>query len=163
MANNIDDSASFSSANMKPDNNEETAALWAQNIADNTGYLYYEPKMVCSFSVTARPLFALDSPVGTLYLKKLPGFNTLHGSVTVWHNTEHVLGTGSLYVNNALVAELDYGSVSTVYNASKGFSYDVSSFTNYSDYEVAYNVDLINPAVDHPVVSFSASIWGTFV
>jgi hypothetical protein len=42
MANNIDNTSSFTTSNMKPSADEETAALWGQNIAENTGYLYHQ-------------------------------------------------------------------------------------------------------------------------
>lgn len=61
MANNITNSASFSTANMKPLADEETAALWGQNVADNTGYLYYRkddiafPHERTSYATTVAP------------------------------------------------------------------------------------------------------------
>ncbi len=42
MASNIDNTSSFTTSNMKPSADEETAALWGQNIAENTGYLYHQ-------------------------------------------------------------------------------------------------------------------------
>lgn len=41
MASNITNAASFATANMKPSPGEQADALWAQKLADNTGYLYY--------------------------------------------------------------------------------------------------------------------------
>ncbi len=46
MASNIGTLSQFATSNMKPDNGEQIDSLWGQNIADNTGYLYYLPQTV---------------------------------------------------------------------------------------------------------------------
>ncbi len=46
MALDIGTTASFTTGNMKPETGDQADSLWGQNIADNTGYLYYQPKQV---------------------------------------------------------------------------------------------------------------------
>lgn len=81
MANSITTAASFTTSNMKPVPDEQIDALWGQNIADNTGYLYYRkipgpsfgcsPQQDSSFSGTYR---------GTYFFEKAPGMGTFFGS-----------------------------------------------------------------------------------
>ena len=57
MASSITSAASFATSNMKPVSGEQIDALWGQNIADNTGYLYYR--------VTPGPVLSLHRRTGT--------------------------------------------------------------------------------------------------
>lgn len=46
MANPITTAAAFATLNMKPQPNEQVDALWGQNIADNTGYVYFRQERI---------------------------------------------------------------------------------------------------------------------
>jgi hypothetical protein len=77
--------AAFATANMKPIPDEQIDALWGQNIADNTGFLYnrlYTDKVPgpC-FGCT--PIYSgiTDGTYrGTFFFEKRPGMGTFFGS-----------------------------------------------------------------------------------
>ena len=63
MASNIDNTSSFTTSNMKPSADEETAALWGQNIAENTGYLYHQKDTIKNEAVKFTEVLGNDSEI----------------------------------------------------------------------------------------------------
>jgi hypothetical protein len=53
MASNITTSASFGTSNMKPSPGEQADAIWAQNMADDVGYVYFREAQLTDLSPTA--------------------------------------------------------------------------------------------------------------
>lgn len=73
--------ASWATTNMKPGPGEQADALWAQKIADNTGFLYnreIDGPTICYQQGTGN----LEPTSGTYFFKKKPGLNTFVGSFT---------------------------------------------------------------------------------
>lgn len=86
MASNITTSAAFTGSLMRPAPDEEIDALWGQNMADNTGYLYYRPYPSVQFNLQnlgSLPAIIAGGVSGTKSFFKLPEYGTLFGSYNV--------------------------------------------------------------------------------
>jgi hypothetical protein len=84
MANNITDGGTFNTANMSPDADEETAALWAQNVADNTAFNFFEPKVLTTSSTYTQHVAGnAGTAYGTLFLNNSSGYNRIRGTVSL--------------------------------------------------------------------------------
>jgi len=171
MANDITNSGNFSFNNMKPDADEEIVALWGQNIADNTGVLYYQNYLACSFSTNLTMLKTQEDwgtfATGTMFFIKQPNANTLHGTFQGNSRSSGFTGgTGIFYVNNI---EAVRGTFTLGYSGGEqefgtGFAVDISSLTDYQHYETSWSFD--QKQVDtnsDKYYTISASLWGTSI
>jgi hypothetical protein len=81
MATNLGTAAAFTTANMKPAPGEQVDAIWGQNIADNTGHLYFRklpgPCFGCS---PQQDSSAAGTYRGTHFFEKANGMATFYGS-----------------------------------------------------------------------------------
>lgn len=132
MASDITTSGSFATTNMKPDPGEQGDALWAQKIADNTGYLGGRPALACCLGGVGDS-YSQSSTIGTsyatAYFQKLPEYNYLMGT---YSGTTNANGQITGYING--VNFFTFGGAGSVWKA--GTKYSISSLTNYSWYEV---------------------------
>ena len=84
MANNIDSSAAFATAVMKPVSGEVLDAIWGRKVADNTGYLFYNMPLKAGqlggvgFTGSMGGLTWGQS--GTTRFQKMPGYVSLWGT-----------------------------------------------------------------------------------
>ena len=178
MASDITNGVDFNKTNMKPDPDEEISALWGQNIADNTGYLYYKPELICNTTASLDIYNGYtDSSgnrprsMGTLSFRKDPSFDTIVGTLRTYKkqdtgNNSDTAGSAYLYVDDVLKVSVDYGaSITDEYNAGTGVSIDVSALSNDTDYTIAYKIlpdNLPDPAsFDSANLTFSMSLYGT--
>ncbi len=87
MASDITPSAAFATANLKPIPDEQADALWAQSIADNTGFLYGRPvakEYANVYAGLALPTSGVRTIAGSVVMDmpffRVPGHNTFVGS-----------------------------------------------------------------------------------
>ena len=86
MASDITSSAQFATANMKPDPGEQGDALWAQKVADNSGYLWFMHKPGPTIDAYSQRLHANSFSAGdgtfqgTKFFRKETNYGTLYGS-----------------------------------------------------------------------------------
>jgi len=108
MADTILNTAGFSTLSMKPVAGEQIDSLWGQNIADNTGYLFYRelPGPAVNLSRRGSSNFRAGSCESTSWFKKHPEFATLFGSYNGWfHNSSGqssrviIMVDGSTWIN----------------------------------------------------------------
>ena len=172
MATDITNPSSFSLNSMKPANDEETTALWSQNVADNTGLLYFQNYLACEFVSDIYMAGEQDAGTfrtGTLTYKKQPNHNRLHGTFRGGVFTETFYGgTGILYVNNseAVRGVFSTGIAAAPEQWGTGFSVDVSGFTNYQDYDISYSLQQVEGGVAtkfERYFNLTCSLWGTTV
>lgn len=135
MAANIETTAAFATQNMKPDPGEQADALWAQKIADNTGYLYYRPFPGPSFRIDSYNTPGGGTRSGTYYFRKEYGLGTFLGSVVGTHQ-----GGGDddmfLYVNGVEVFYRSYTGAATQFK--HGTRYGIGGLTNGNTYEISW-------------------------
>ncbi len=79
MANDIDDSATFATTNMKPEADEEVTALWSQNIAYNTGQLHFAARTVFDWTISPESPETLGFQFASFHFRKFENNNTLRG------------------------------------------------------------------------------------
>ena len=169
MASDITTGASFNKTNMKPSPDEEISALWGQNMADNTGFLYYHPIPVCTINANHEADDAVNAyAIGTVHFMKTPRFNTLVGTLTVYKSqastTESLKGTNSFWVNGVSAQTLDWGDSTSDVSKGTGFSVNVSALTDYQFYEISYKSDAVTVPSDtnaHDWVSLGLTVYGT--
>ena len=147
MATNLGstDGGVWNTANMKPEANDQTDALWAQNMADNTAFLAYQPKQALVMGpaavfhdTTNKPLqivgsssFILDKNYGTL------------------------VGTFS--------ADIPYGGLTTEHYTVKYDGTTISTDSDVDDIEVPFRVPISHfPAGSQgKPIPVTISMWGT--
>lgn len=137
MASNITSAAAFATTNMKPDPGEQADALWAQKIADNTGYLVYRRH----FGPQIRFAGEVGATHGTLYLEKVHGMTKFQGSFYA-----RAYDLTRLYFNcfidggTAVVRDYDFlsGGAGTTVNSS--FSVDISALTTGAMYKFGFSL-----------------------
>jgi hypothetical protein len=146
MATNIGPAGTFTTANMKPASGEQADALWAQNLADNTGYLRARQLPFMQYwgtngtsRVSSVPFtLSYDYPV---YIQRVNGHNYIQGTMTTsfsmtssdnpdFNYTHGIyffgnLGTHSSYTSSGTHANL--GSTAS-FGSTFGFSIDMSSY-----------------------------------
>ncbi len=152
MAFDIDNSAAFTTANMKPNVNDQADALWAQNLADNTGFLYYRPYPGPTFFAPAYSSPGGGTAKGTFFFRKEPGAGTLGGTI---------VGTINGAANNLIVrvdGVIVYSKNHTGTLFKTGFATSISHLTNFSDYAVTFDWGAGASANDS---SMSLTSWQT--
>jgi hypothetical protein len=127
MANNIvTTTAAFATTSMKPVPDEQIDALWGQNIADNTGWLYNEFKngtrAELSFSVM-NTIGGANNQAGTFFFQKRSGMSgngTFFGSISGTHDDSVVQSTRDfrLYMNGTELYRA--GSTGNTFNGNFG-------------------------------------------
>lgn len=116
MASNIGTTAVFTTANMKPASGEQIDALWGQNIADNTGKLYYRKFFGPSFFFSQSDARNYN---GTFFFEKQPGMVNFMGSLVGTHDTGATIGT--ILMNGTAIFTKTF-SGGTLYSQSIGTS-----------------------------------------
>ena len=163
MANDITSSAAFSFSNMKPDADEDTAALWAQNAADNTGWLYYAHQKIIDVNVCVGLRKGL---YGTSHFRKTPRFNTLHGTIHL--SADFVGGSDA---GGAFFLYIDGTQHSLSYGPNDGdapklaFTHDCSVYSDDADVEYSWYINPDGTDNHTDLVFWSAGVaaYGTQV
>lgn len=135
MPSNIQTTAAFTTGNMKPSAGEQIDALWGQNLADNTGYVYYRKPLVCTFGgIGIQSSISLSGTHhATSYFQKLPEFDHLVGSYV---GTTSSGGAIRGYVNGVQV----FSHTGAGSNWARGTSFDISGLTDGQWYTVSAEV-----------------------
>lgn len=132
MASNTGTNAAYTSTNIKPDPDEQLDAIWGQNIADNTAYLYYRSiqlPIISGAPVQIRG-FRKDPAHNCL---RLQGYSTTTGTA---NQTVRIFKSGT---NTSSTPEISTTvSVPPVAYGQNVYNVDISSLTNGSYYDVAY-------------------------
>ena len=148
MASNIVPStAGWNTTNMKPAADEEIPALWGQNIADNTGFLYQrtilDDRFVGNFNGKlyddgdTLPITNTISGMKLFFIKK-PEQDSINGTVYTSYNE-----TG--FSDTTFGVEVDGNSAYTKNYTADGndtasFTYDASGLTDGLTYEIEFTV-----------------------
>ena len=82
MASDITTTGTFTTTNMRPAGGEQIDALWGDNVADNTGYIYYRKQPLLSF--WERVSTSIIEPSATYYVNHRQEYGTINGSFTVY-------------------------------------------------------------------------------
>lgn len=138
MASNITNAAVFGTANMKPDPGEQADALWAQKIAENTGYLFYRRYQGPTITYS-HPNNTPHHPTGTYYFQKQTGLEYLHGSGFAFISSN----TNGIEVNFKCDATTIFTRTGNGTIFKFGTSVPISHLTNGSFYELTFDVDAI--------------------
>jgi len=153
MASNIGTNAQFATTNMKPDNGEQIDSLWGQNIADNTGYVYYRDIPCVEFSrgvvVSTESLTAANQfTQGTKWFKKTPAHNRIVGSYCLTGSAAsgNTRTVATFYSPTGAVIKGDSTPSSTGLQTTVGsVVLDISSLTNGSYYQISFKVGFTTP------------------
>jgi len=118
MANNITDGGTFNTANMSPEADEETAALWAQNVADNTAFNFFGPKVLTTSSTYTQHVVGDTGTVyGTLFLNNSSGYNKIRGTVSL--DGAAVNSNSAIFIHECLLqAFIDGTAIANDFTAS---------------------------------------------
>lgn len=153
MANPITNTAAFATANMKPAPDEQIDALWGQNIADNTGYLYFKKVFGPSFH-----LDGLNQSLthGTFVFEKAQGHSQFAGSLngTVQRNT---YGSLTLRMNGTIVSQdlWDLSSSSTGTRVKKSFGTSLAGLTDGVFYEFTWAFGVSTSSYGNPFMDIT--------
>lgn len=168
MASNIDNTGTFHTTNMKPVADEETAALWAQNIADSLGYLLHAEKFVGNtnnyYQFNAEQYNApADLGLG-LILTKDAKHNTITG--TVWNVYESANSTSS--VTSTVTIEgtqvqtyTNSGVVLGHTGASSSFTWDAQYVSTGGTMQVNCHIARSQSAGDYYSLQQRMSAWSS--
>ena len=152
MASDITSSSSFTESNMKPDSGEIIDAVWGQKIAENTGYVYYETKLLCSFTAN----LSINTTSGTFWTKKLPSYNNIVGTFFGTMSAAPASPYNNLWIDGTKVAS------QTITGAlSLAVDWDASFQTNGVDFPISWQMQNGAASIDYGAMS--ASLWGTTV
>lgn len=152
MANDITNSNSFTESNMKPDSGEIIDAVWGQKIAENTGYVYYEPKLLCSFTAGLEQENTIS---GTFWTKKLPSFTNITGTFFGTMSTAPSIPYNNLWIDGTLVASQTSTGVSNL-----AVNWDATYQTDGVDFPIQWQMADSSAAVWG---AMTVSLWGTSV
>ena len=169
MASSITSAASFATSNMKPVSGEQIDALWGQNIADNTGYVYYRPTPGPTLSLQRRVgTFAAGDETGvpaeaTAYFYKAGSEHaTFCGSFSGYFNN-NVSGAHTLLIRvdgiNVISTSLSFGAGAVYYSGS--FATVISAKANGAFYSVVGTVGPTCSALDMRIDMCTISTWLT--
>lgn len=147
MATNIGTAAAFTTANMKPAPGEQIDAVWGQNIADNTGFVYHMDRLAVHGRLDLIPMTVASSTAdkrGTWFFLTPPVPSYLKGTANIFKSdTTSDVMTGVLYVNGVAVHTLSRAA-GTSNGTSGGFSYDISGLTANTIYPISYRLQTIS-------------------
>jgi hypothetical protein len=132
MASTLGTNALFATSNMKPASGEQADALWAQNLADNTAFLFHREVQL-----------PIDVSNGATYeVRKTPahnGFKILGQSTDAVAGVAHIrvypAGTTHVTANEALSGTY---SVPAAAYARNTYKLNTSVLTNGSYYDYVY-------------------------
>lgn len=136
MASSIATNASFATFNMKPDPGDQADALWAQKIADNTGYLGLRPFPGPCFFADAYDNASGGNKQGTFYFRKESFLGTMRGTVVGTHKGA-ADDTINIWVDGTNVFTQHYTSTATQFKAS--FATAISHLTDWNFYELSWS------------------------
>ena len=170
MASNITDGVSFNITNMKPDPDEEISALWGQNIADNTGYLYYKDEFAGNFHGAfiqkwvggSEIYFSNSIDDQKLFFTKTEPFDYLNGTMFFAWDGNHADDSGTFNISVDGTAKVYSKSLSgsSPSSAKETLNWDMSHIANNSVVEVEFSKDYsFNNSSGLPQMSTSANLW----
>ena len=152
MANNITDGGTFNTANMSPEADEETAALWAQNVADNTAFNFFEPKVISTNSI---PIKYLKGHSGTFYgtniFNNSIGYNNIRGTITL--DASEVTANSAVFASESrLQVFIDGTSIASNFSITDataqlhhfegtGVNHDSSVYTHNQPIELGWRLE----------------------
>ncbi len=147
MASNIGTLSGFTTANMKPASGEQIDALWGQNVADNTGFLYYMDRPACHGRLEIIPMTVASSTEdrrGTWYFVTPPVPRYLKGTTTLYKSdTTSDPVYGSIYINGVLAHGIGRLAASSS-GTSGGYSYDISGLTANTIYSISARLHTVS-------------------
>jgi len=159
MASDITSSASFTESNMKPANSEVIPAVWGQNIADNTGFLYHDERFVgnCgggkegqdgtigSYSYGLTTVYNGTFHTGIGFQKK-SRFDAITGTLLWNYTTDDADITGTVWIRLRDEDNVEYGTIArygtkhssddSTYNHIQSFDFDSSALATGEQYYV---------------------------
>ncbi len=162
MATNITAVSSFATSNMKPASGEQADALWAQNLADNLGNLYFQEKQLSTDWIKVG--FDPNNEYRLYSFRKTSAHNALRfrtrgrsgivaGAVTDSVEIADTLGGLSIITdteNHTRTAQVIYS-----------WDLDISSLTNGTEYFGFLYVDDVTKAVEGAWVSLVHTVGAT--
>jgi len=134
MASNITSGVDFNTTNMKPANSEVIPALWGQNIADNTGHLFYRTRPAFTYNLSVG---ATEDKEGTTYFNKTEPYDLLTGTVVSRADGDSAYNL-VIAVTGATGTTLALSETSSI--AKESFSIDTSGLTDSNDIEVTFTL-----------------------
>ncbi len=142
MASSIGTSAAYTSASMKPASGEQIDALWGQNVADNTGYVWHKVQQVhipISSGTNPNYLFLFTKLAGQITLSlKVRGDNTggaaaVTDVITIYPDGQSTTaGTATLTFNHSYTRGV---------NTTDVYTMDISSLTDGAHYVLKFAGD----------------------
>lgn len=143
MALNILTTAIWTGSHMKPENGEQVDALWGQNLADNTGYLFYRPERGPQWADHGRSDTAVNLVnIGTYWFRKSTGKGTMAGSYTLRKQTTSTVDRTiamSLWVDGtAVLTNKTVTANSNINVVSGSFAKSISHLTDGSYYTISF-------------------------
>ena len=156
MATDLDNSADFTNTNMKPEADDIIDATWGQNIAENTGYLYYKFPMHLASWVTTESEgdgAVKSGASGTLWFVKTP-HSTMVGTISGTSNANDS-GGYVVKVNGVQIVSENWST--GVFATS--ISHDISGLTNGLWYKITWATADFNAA--GKTRASSNTLWGT--
>lgn len=152
MASDITISNTFSNVNMKPASSEIIDVVWGQKMAENTGYLYYEPKLLCSFTAG---LEQQNTVSGTFWTKKMPSYTNITGTFFGTMSSAPLSPYNNLWIDGTLVASQTLTGVSNI-----AINWDATYQSDGVDFPIQWQMADSSAAVWG---AMTASLWGTTV
>lgn len=145
MASDITNGAQFATSNMKPAPGEQADALWAQKVADNTGYLWYRhwpgPTADVDYISDASGYGGFDGTWrGTKFFRKEVQHGTLYGSYVCIFGGANNQGM-ELFVNN--VSILARNTAGSGYMTGS-FEATIGALTDGNTYEFTHHLKAPN-------------------
>jgi hypothetical protein len=141
MALSIASTAVFSTSNMKPEPGEQGDALWAQKVADNTGFVYYKTYH------THVPSVSGAAPSYTFLFTKLPGQSAINLKVrgdntaaAAVSDLVKIYADGVDYVAGSPGLSYTH-SYTRGQNTTNVYSIDITSLTDNADYAMKVTLD----------------------
>lgn len=142
MASTIGTSAAYTSVSMKPASGEQLDALWGQNVADNTGYVWHKVQQVHI------PISSGVNPTYLFLFTKLPGQTTLSLKVRGDNTGSAAAVTDAINIypdgqsTTAGTASLTFSHAYTRgVNTTNVYTMDITSLTDNSHYVLKFAGD----------------------
>ncbi len=141
MANNIDNTAAFATAFMKPVPGETIDAIYGRKIADNTGYLFYNRVIGPSLDFHVAPANSSNyNFLGTKYfIKEGVSVGSIHGSIVLrcFSPVTSKLFEGTVYVDGTQVYGTGGTSTNGTVTMTGTFIKSLSHLTNLGMYTLS--------------------------
>jgi len=128
MATNLgtNDGTTFSSSNMKPESDDQTDALWGQNLADDLMWLLTREQQVINHAALGKEQSGASGGVtdGTLTFKRLIGHDKIYGTIHVNVPLNGAVVHGiTVYADGTQIA--DFNESASIQTST--FNWDVSA------------------------------------